>query len=705
MTLPSNRSFFTALIQYTQNKNLQKGKTLHAQIIKSDSSSCVYIANSLVNLYAKCQRLREAKFVFERIHNKDVVSWNCIINGYSQDGLSGSSHVMKLFQRMRAENTAPNAHTFSGVFAAASILVDVSGGRLAHTVAMKMDCCRDVFVGSSLINMYCKAGLVKEARKVFDTMPERNSVSWATIISGYASQRLAADALGLFGLMRREGEGDNEFVFTSVLSGLTVPQLVNNGKQIHGIAIKNGLLSIVSVGNALVTMYSKCGSLDDALQTFETSSDKNSITWSAMITGFAQSGDSHKALKLFSSMHHSGIRPSEFTFVGVLNACSDLGAAWEGKQVHDYFLKLGFESQIYIMTALVDMYAKCGSVADAKKGFDYLQEPDIVLWTSMIGGYVQNGENEEALSLYGIMEMEGMFPNELTMASVLKACSSLAALEQGRQIHARTVKYGFSLEVPIGSALSTMYAKCGCLEDGTLVFRRMPTRDVVSWNAMISGLSQNGCGKEALELFEEMRLEGTKPDSVSFVNILSACSHMGLVERGWGYFKTMSDEFGMDPRVEHYACMVDILSRAGKLKEAIEFTESATIDHGMCLWRIILGACRNYHSYELGAYAGEKLMELGSQESSAYVLLSGIYSALGRWEDVERVRRMMKLRGVSKEPGCSWIELKSGVHVFVVKDQMHPQIRDIQAELRRLSKQMKDEGYELTADSLFSAAV
>lgn len=700
MTLPSNRSFFTALVQYTHNKSLQKGKALHARIIKSTSSYCVYIANSLINFYAKCQRLPEAKSVFERIHNKDVVSWNCIINGFSQHGPSGSSRVMELFQRMRAENTAPNAHTLAGVFTAASNLVDASAGKLAHAVAIKMDCLGDVFVGSSLMNMYCKAGLIAEARMVFDTMPERNSVSWATMVSGYASQRLATEALELFQLMRREEEGENEFVFTSVLSALTAPELVNNGKQIHCIAVKNGLLSIVSVGNALVTMYAKCGSLDDALQTFEKSSDKNSITWSAMITGFAQSGDSEKALKLFSTMHLSRFRPSEFTFVGVLNACSNLGAAWEGKQVHDYLLKLGFESQMYIMTALVDMYAKCGSIVDAKKGFDCLREPDIVLWTSMIGGYVQNGENEEALNLYGKMEMGGILPNELTMASVLKACSSLAALEQGKQLHAHTVKYGFGLEVPIGSALSTMYAKCGCLEDGTLVFRRMLTRDIVSWNAMISGLSQNGRGKEALELFEEMRVEGTKPDYVTFVNVLSACSHMGLVERGWGYFKMMFDEFGMKPRVEHYACMVDILSRAGKLKEAIGFTESATIDHGMCLWRIILGACRNYHNYELGAYAGEKLMELGSQESSAYVLLSNIYSALGQWEDVERVRRMMKLRGVSKAPGCSWVELKSGVHVFVVKDQMHPQSGDINAALRRLYKQMKDEGYVPATDSV-----
>lgn len=244
-----------------------------------------------------------------------------------------------------------------------------------------------------------------------------------------------------------------------------------------------------------------------------------------------------------------------------------------------------------------------------------------------------------------------------------------------------------------------MYAKCGSLEDGNLVFRRMPTRDIVSWNAMISGLSQNGEGLKALELFEEMRQGPTKPDYVTFVNILSACSHMGLVERGKVYFKMMLDEFGIVPRVEHYACMVDILSRAGKLLEAKEFIESATIDHGMYLWRILLGACRNYRNYELGAYAGEKLMELGSEESSAYVLLSSIYASLGRSDDVERVRRAMKLRGVNKDPGCSWIELKSQVHVFVVGDQIHPEIVNIRVELRRLSKHMKDERSESPDDT------
>ncbi|XP_024990699.1 pentatricopeptide repeat-containing protein At2g33680 isoform X2 [Cynara cardunculus var. scolymus] len=681
------RSVFTQFLEYTQQKNLTNGRTLHAHIIKTGATCCSYIANSLVNFYAKCHLLAEAHLAFESIENKDVVSWNSLINGYSQlGGRQNSILVMELFKKMMSqENTVmvlPDARTFAGVFTAASALMDSFGGKQSHTVAVKLGKCEDIFVGSSLLNMYCKAGFVDDARKVFDEMPERNSISWATMISGYSMQRICGDALGLFKtLVAQEEEHVNEFVVTSILSAFTLPELIHIGQQIHCLGLKHGLLSHVSVGNAIVTMYSKCGNLDEALKAFELSSNKNSVTWSAMITGYAQGGDCRKALTLFSKMHFCGLIASEFTLVGVLNACSDGSTMGEGKEAHAYSIKLGYQDQIYIMTALVDMYAKCGSLDDARKGFEHLQARDIVLWTSMIGGYVQNGENESAMDLFCRMQTEGISPNELTMASVLKACSGLAALEQGKQVHATTIKHGFGLEVPIGSALSTMYAKCGSLVDGGLVFRRMPSRDIVSWNSMISGLSQNGQGSEALELFEEMQIEGTKPDYVTFVNVLTACSHMGMVQRGWEYFKMMSDEYGITPRIDHYACMVDLLSRAGKLSEAKDFIESAPIDHGLCLWRILLSACRNYHDYELGAYAGEKLMELNSQESSAYVLLSSIYKALGRSKDVERVRQMMSFRGVSKEPGCSWIELKSHFHAFVVGDQLHPQIKEIRSEI------------------------
>jgi pentatricopeptide repeat protein len=241
-----------------------------------------------------------------------------------------------------------------------------------------------------------------------------------------------------------------------------------------------------------------------------------------------------------------------------------------------------------------------------------------------------------------------------------------------------------------------MYSKCGNLEDGMAVFRSMPDKDVIAWNSIISGFSQNGCGNGALDLFEEMKLEGTAPDHITFINVLCACSHMGLVDRGWFYFRAMTEDYDLIPRLDHYACMVDILSRAGQLKEAKDFIESVTIDHGTCLWRIVLGGCRSLRDFDVGAYAGEKLMELGSADSSAYILLSNIYAAQNKWTDVERVRCLMRLRGVTKDLGCSWVELNSQVHVFVVGEQQHPEAANINVELMRLAKHMKDEGYHQT---------
>lgn len=595
----------------------------------------------------------------------------------------------------------PTAFTFVGVFTAVACSPNEwsSCGREAHSVAIKTGNCVDVFVGSSMVNMYCKLGLVSDARKVFDRMPKRNSVSWSSMISGYAVEKRGLEAFELFKSMVEGGNCPNEFVVTSVVSAVSLAEFLRMGQQVHGLVIKNGLLSFVTVENSLVTLYSKCESVDEAALMFVSSGDKTAITWSAMVTGYAQNGKWDKALKLFSRMQSEGILPNEFTFVGVLNACSDVATLSEGKQIHAYLVKLGFELQMYIKSALVDMYAKCSNVEDARKGFDQLNnacESDTVLWTTIIGGYVKNGQEEEALDLFVRMQKRGILPNNLTIATVLRACSSLAALEQGKQIHGLALKYGFGLGIPLGSALSTMYAKSGDLEDCSLVFRRMPQRDVIAWNSVISGFSQNGCGMEALDLFEEMKQEGTEPDSVTFINLLFACSHMGLVDRGWSYFRSMYNDYDLVPKIEHYACMVDILSRAGLLEEAKNFVQSVPIDHGTCLWRIVLGACRRPQYFDIGAYAGERLMELGTTDSSAYTLLSNIYAASRRWDDVERVRRMMKLHGVNKDPGCSWLELQKRVHVFVAGEHLHPEIKDIYAQVRRLILHMKDEGYRPT---------
>lgn len=681
------------------------GRAVHSQIIRTGTSTCTQHANVLVNFYAKCGQLPKAHFIFNAIICKDVVSWNSLITGYSQNGGISSSHtVMQLFREMRAQNILPNAYTLAGIFKAESSLQSCTVGRQTHALVVKMSSFGDIYVDTSLVGMYCKAGLVEDGLKVFALMPERNTYTWSTMVSGYATRGRVEEAVKVFNLFLREKEeeSDSDYVFTAVLSSLAATVYVGLGRQIHCITVKNGLLGFVALSNALVTMYSKCESLTEACKMFDSSGDRNSITWSAMVTGYSQNGESLEAVKLFSRMFSAGIKPSEYTIVGVLNACSDICYVEEGKQLHSFLLKLGFERHLFATTALVDMYAKAGCLADARQGFDCLQERDVALWTSLISGYVQNSDNEEALILYRRMKTEGIIPNDPTMASVLKACSSLATLELGKQVHGHTIKHGFGLEVPIGSALSTMYSKCGSLEDGNLVFRRTPNKDVVSWNAMISGLSHNGQGDEALELFEEMLVEGSEPDEVTFVNIISACSHKGFVERGWSYFHMMSDQFGLDPKVDHYACMVDLLSRAGQLKEAKEFIESASIDHGLCLWRILLSACKNHGSCELGAYAGEKLIALGSRESSTYVQLSGIYTALGRMSDVERVWKLMRANGVSKEVGCSWIELKNQFHVFVVGDTMHPRIEETKGLVSLVGRQMMEEGFVTVLDSSYN---
>ncbi|KAI0499688.1 hypothetical protein KFK09_017896 [Dendrobium nobile] len=697
------QSLFSLLLRCTDQRIIEAGRSVHALSIKIGSLEDSFVGNNVVNMYARCGRFAEATAAFDdmRAGGWDVVSWNCLINSYSQQGQAGSYTVFNLFRRMRTFGDGcggllhPNAFTFAGLFTAASHSLDMAGyGMEAHCIAIKTANSTDVFVGSSLLNLYCKLELLSDARKVFDRMPHRNSVSWAAMISGYATDGNGVEALNLFKLMLVEDDCNvNEFVVTSILSASVQPEFLEMGRQIHGLTIKNGLVSFVSVNNSLITLYTKCQCLDEALVIFMSSGNKSPITWSAMITGYAQNGESWKALELFGCMHSEGVRPSEFTFVGVLNACSDHSSLVEGIEAHCYVLKLGFESQIYVKSALVDMYAKCFCIKDARRAFDMLQEVDIVLWTTMISAYVQNGEHEEALTMYSRMESGGILPNNLTMASALRACSSLVAFEQGKQIHARTLKHGFGIGIPIGSALSTMYAKCGNLEDCNLIFRRMPERDVIAWNSIISGYSQNGRGIEALNLFEEMQSGGTKPDHVTFINALCACSHIGLVEKGWSYFRSMQNEYGLLPKIDHYSCMVDMLTRAGKFEEATDFIESVPIDHGTCLWRIVLGSCRNKKNFLYGAYAGERLMELGSKDSSAYILLSNIYASWNRWDDVERVRRLMKLRGVNKEPGCSWIEIKSRVHVFVVGELLHPEIKDIYVGLRWLTKHMKVEGY------------
>eukprot|EP01018_Ginkgo_biloba_P015477 Gb_20634 [translate_table: standard] len=688
---PNQFSFSSVLRACADLANVNQGKQVHAQVIKTGFDSDVCIRTALVTMYATCRSIEDAQKVFEQVPAGDVVSWNAIISAYAHNGHFNAT--LELFCQMQLAHVKANRVTFAAVLSACAGLEAVEYGEELHANIIKIGFVLDVTVSNALITMYAKCRNLEDALRNFDKMPERNVVTWNAIIAGYAQNGHGKEALELFCQMQLGWIKLNHITFASVLSACAALATLQQGEEAHAHIIRSGYESDISVSNALVTMYAKCGSMEAAHKIFNKILERDIVSWNAIIAGYAQNEQGGHALNFFCKMQLAGMKPNEFTFPSILSACASLVALEEGKGVHAHIIRTGFLLETSAWNALITMYANCGVISDALKLFDKIPTRDKSSWNAMIGGYSQNGYGEEALKLFCQMLWVGLKPDEITFVILLSTCAMLAALEQGKQIHTHVIKTGFELYISSGSSLITMYAKCGSIEDAVKVFDKMSERNVISWTAMIAGYAQHGCGQEALQLFELMQQAGVKPNPITFIGVLSACSHVGLVTEGRCYFDSMSRDHGMTPSVEHYACMVDVLGRAGRLDEAEEFINSTPLEHGTTLWRILLGACRIHGNMELGERAAKCILQLEPEEVSSYVLLSNIYAAAGKWDDVANVRQLMKDRGVKKEPGRSWIEVRNRVHTFVVRDISHPQTEAIYAKLEELSKQMEAAGY------------
>eukprot|EP01018_Ginkgo_biloba_P013990 Gb_31795 [translate_table: standard] len=575
-------------------------------------------------------------------------------------------------------------------------IIDMYGkcGKLvdARKVFDQMDT-RDVFSWTTMIARYTKCGRMEYARELFDKMPERNVVSWNAMIAGYAQDGDGDEALRLFWKMQIAGVNPDHYVFASVLSACASLVAIDYGKQVHARMLRTGFEADVSVGNALVTMYAQCGNIDYARQLFDKMAEQDLVSWNAMIAGYVQHGHSEEVLKLLYQIKQSGMKPDHFTFASVLSACASSAALEHGKQVHAHIIKTGLESNVFVGSSLVDVYAKCENIEVACQVFQTMPKRNVVSWTAMVVGYAQNGQSEESLKLFSQMLQASEKPNQFTLTSALSACATLAAMEHGKQIHTQIIITGFESDVSVGNAIVTMYAKCGSIEDAHEVFNKMSCRNVVSWNTMVVGYAQHGHGKEALHLFEQMQQTGIKPNDITFMGVLSACNHAGLVDEGWHYLDSMSHYHHITPTADHYACMIDLLGRAGHLVEAQNFITNMPVKPNVNAWMALLGACRIHGNLELAKHAAEGLFELEPENDALYVLLSNIYVAAGRWAAAAKVRKMMNDRGVKKKPGYSWIEVKNKVHAFMAEDRSHPQKDEIYATLERLAGPMKEAGY------------
>ncbi|XP_068649399.1 pentatricopeptide repeat-containing protein At2g03880, mitochondrial [Aristolochia californica] len=463
---------------------------------------------------------------------------------------------------------------------------------------------------------------------------------------------------------------------------------VEQGKLVHNHIFAYGPSPPLFLVNTLLGMYVKFNLIDEAQKLFDGMPERNVVSWTTLIAAYTNSNCGEKALKLLVVMNHEGVRPNGHTFSSVLRASDGLRTL---RQLHCSILKYGLESDVFVRSALIDIYSKWGHLEMASSVFGEMVTGDLVVWNSVIGAYAQNGHSEQALSLFKQMRRAGFPPNQGTLTSAFRACTGSVMSELGRQVHVQVLK--FDSDLILENALLDMYCKCGSLEEAVLLFERMKERDVISWSTMVAGLAQNGQSREALELFKSMKQSGIKPNYITMVGVLFACSHAGLVDDGWNHFNSMKRLYGIEPGREHFGCMVDLLGRAGRVEEAVKFINEMKCEPDSVSWRTLLNACRVHRKMELAILAAKKILQYDPEDIGAYVLLSNIYAESRRWGDVERVRETMRNRGVRKDPGCSWIELENMIHVFTKGDKSHPSIDEIILELNMLIQRTVEVGY------------
>ncbi|KAK3147029.1 hypothetical protein QOZ80_3BG0277110 [Eleusine coracana subsp. coracana] len=555
----------------------------------------------------------------------------------------------------------------------------------------------NVFVSGSLVHAYLRFGQFAAAYRVFDEMPERDVAAWNAMVSGLCRNGRATEAVALFGRMVADG-----FVGDAVTVCSVLPMCVLLGDRVlalvmHLYAMKHGLDGELFVCNAMIDVYSKLGMLEEARRVFDAMALRDLVTWNSIISGYEQGGKVATAVELFRGMRNTGVSPDVLTLVSLASAVAHCGDESGAKSVHCYVIRRGWDvGDIIAGNAMVDMYAKLSKIDAAQRVFDSLPARDVVSWNTLITGYMQNGLANEAINTYNHMQThESLKPIQGTFVSVLPAYSHLGALQQGMRMHALAVKTGLYLDLYIGTCLIDLYAKCGKLTEATLLFEQMDRRTAGPWNAIIAGLGVHGHGVKALSLFSQMRQEGIKPDHVTFVSLLAACSHAGLVDQGQSFFDMMQTAYGILPIAKHYACMVDMLGRAGQLDEAFKFIQGMPIKPDSAVWGALLGACRIHGNVEMGKVASQNPFELDPENVGYYVLMSNMYAKVGKWDGVDEVRSLVRQQNLQKTPGWSSIEVKRAVTVFYsgTQTETHPQNEDIQMELRHLLAKMKSLGY------------
>ncbi|KAI9115142.1 hypothetical protein K1719_014155 [Acacia pycnantha] len=622
-----------------------QGRQLHCLVLKSGLHSHILIRNSLINMYAKCGFINDARLLFEVCFELDPVSCNIMVAGYVKAGrLDDARHLfdkmpgkgcvsyttmimglvqngcwneaIEVFKDMRSNDIIPNELTMVNVISAFSHLGQIWNCRMLHALVTKLNIEELVRISTNLMHAYCLCSGLEEARTLFDRMPERNLVSWNVILNG----------------------------------------------------------------------YSKAGLVDTAKELFEKIPSKDVISWGTMIDGYVRTECLHEAFIMYCAMLRTGLQPNEVMLVDLVSACGRMVAIGEGQQLHSTIVKRGFDGRDFIQTTIIHFYAACGMmnlaylqfkvgvkdhleswnaliagfvkhemIDQARRFFDEMPERDVYSWSTMISGYSQTDQPNMALELFHGMVASGIKPNEITMLSLLSAIATLGVLTEGRWIHEYIYNNSILLNDNLWAALIDMYSKCGTINMALQLFNQIQdkTSTVSPWNAIICGLATHGHASMCLEIFSDLQRYHVKPNSITFIGVLSACCHAGLVDSGRRIFQSMKSVYDLEPNIKHYGCMIDLLGRAGQLEEAEELVRSMPMKADIVIWGTLLAACRTHGNVEIGERAARSLAALEPSHGGSKVLISNIYADAGRWEDVSMVRRVMQSQKTNRMPGCS----------------------------------------------------
>ncbi|XP_028052590.1 pentatricopeptide repeat-containing protein At3g20730-like [Camellia sinensis] len=529
-------------------------------------------------------------------------------------------------------------------------------GRLIHGHLLANGLHSNAYLNTNLVIFYSKLGDMVNSRKVFDRMSERSLVTWTALVSGYSQNGYSEEALVVFSAMHRIGVNvkANQFTYGSALRACTSMMCLDRGKQIQGCIQKSRLVKNLFVQSALVDLHSKCGKMEDACYIFESMSERDVVSWNTMIGGYAVQGFADDALRLFRSMLRAGMIPDSFTLGSIMKAFVGGSSLMKVFQMHGFIIQLGCESHYVLIGSLIDAYAKCGSVRIADRIYKSMLKKDTIACTALITGYAREGTySRDAFDLFNGIHQMHMGVDNVILCSMLNICANTAALDLGRQIHALVLKCQSKHDVAMGNTLIDMYSKSGEIEDAKQVFNEMEQKNVVSWTSLIAGYGKHGYGHKAIALYKKMECEGLKPNDVTFLTLLFACSHAGLTTEASECFNNMVGKYNILPRAEHYSCMVDVFARGGKLEEAYILIQKMNIKPNASLWGAILGACNVYGDLSLGEVAARHLFNIEPEKSVNYVVLAGTYAAVGLWDSVWKTRKLMEERSLIKYPGYS----------------------------------------------------